>query len=80
MKDMTSEVTKEWADAEYVASWMRYTWNNTVAMPGMPAGPYDWSIIELTKYKDGKAVEHWAFTEAQTLAKMMAPPDDDNEK
>lgn len=76
MGDMKSEVTREWADDEYVALWMKYSGNNKVAMPGMPLGPYTWSIIELTKYKDGKATEHWAFTEAQTISKMMPAVDD----
>jgi hypothetical protein len=80
MKDMKMEIQREWADDDYVAAWMRYTGTNPVAMPGFPEGPYDWLIIELTKYKDGKAIEHWGFTEAQTLAKMMAPPDSTNSK
>ena len=75
MKDMKSEVTREWADEEYVALWMQYSGNNAVAMAGMPAGPYNWNIIELTRYKDGKAIEHWAFTEAQTVARMMEGTD-----
>jgi predicted SnoaL-like aldol condensation-catalyzing enzyme len=75
MKNMKMSVTREWADDDYVAAWMNYSGNNSVAMPGMPAGPYEWNIIELTKYKDGKAIEHWAFTEAQTIAKMMQPAD-----
>jgi predicted SnoaL-like aldol condensation-catalyzing enzyme len=39
----------------------------------LPAGPYDWNIIELTRYKDGKLVEHWGFMEIQSVIKMMQP-------
>jgi predicted SnoaL-like aldol condensation-catalyzing enzyme len=38
---------------------------------GMPNGPYDMTAIELAKFKDGKAVEHWNFMEMQSMMKMM---------
>jgi hypothetical protein len=41
---------------------------------GMPTGPFDMDAIELSKYKDGKAVEHWGFMEMQDMMKMMPPP------
>ncbi len=52
---------------------MRFTGTNEIAIPGFPAGPYDWNTIELTRYKDGKLVEHWGFMEIQSVAKMMQP-------
>jgi hypothetical protein len=30
--------------------------------------------IELVKFKDGKAIEHWSFMETRDMMKMMAPP------
>jgi len=71
MKDMKMELRKQWADNEYVSSWMRFTGINNTAMPGFAAGPYDWNTIELTRYKDGKLVEHWGFMEIQSVMKMM---------
>lgn len=73
MKDMKMELRRQWADKEYVSSWMRFTGTNEVAMPGFPIGPYDWNTIELTRYKDGKLVEHWGFMEIQSVARMMQP-------
>ena len=73
MKNMKMELRRQWADKEYVSSWMRFTGNNEMAMPGLPAGPYDWNTIELTRYKDGKLVEHWGFMEIQSVIKMMQP-------
>lgn len=73
LKDMRAEVRREWADTEYVSSWMRYTGNNPTAMPGFPVGPYEWNTIELSKYRDGKLIEHWGFMDAQTVMKMMQP-------
>ena len=58
---MKSEIKKELADDEYVMAWMRWTGITTVPMDGMPAGPVDMNGVEVVRFKDGKAVEHWAF-------------------
>lgn len=68
---MKSEVKKEFADDEYVMAWMRWTGNSNGSMEGMPAGPYDMTAIEVVRFKDGKAVEHWAFMEPREMMKMM---------
>nr|MBA2561720.1 ester cyclase [Chitinophagaceae bacterium] len=69
-KDMKSEKIRDVADGDYVYSWMRYTGTSDGSM-GMPKGPYDMSAIELAKFKDGKAVEHWSFMDMQDMMKMM---------
>lgn len=69
-KDMKMEKVKELADDDYVFTWMRYTGNSDGAM-GMPKGPYDMSAIEVAKFKDGKAIEHWSFMDMQSMMKMM---------
>ena len=56
-KDMKMEKLHETADDEYVFSQMHYSGNSDGAM-GMPKGPYSMNVVEVTKYKDGKAVEH----------------------
>lgn len=70
---MKTEKVREVADEDYVYSWMRYSGTSDGSM-GMPKGPYDMESIEVSKYKDGKAVEHWAFMEMQDMMKMMPPP------
>jgi predicted SnoaL-like aldol condensation-catalyzing enzyme len=79
MPDMKSEVIKEMADDEYVFGLIRYTGTSNGQM-GMPAGPYDFRSLEVVKFKDGKAVEHWAYMEPREMMKMMAPPQDANKK
>ncbi len=37
-------------------------------------GLYDMKSIEVAKFKDGKAVEHWSFMDMQGIMKMMPPP------
>ncbi|MBA3673570.1 MAG: ester cyclase [Chitinophagaceae bacterium] len=72
--NMKTEKKREVADGEYVWSWLRFTGNSNGTVPGMPKGPYDMESIELSKFKDGKAVEHWSFMEVQDMMKMMPPP------
>ena len=68
---MKSEIKKEFADDEYVIAWMRWTGTSNGSVPELPVGPYDMSGIEVVRYKDGKAVEHWAFMDARDLMNMM---------
>jgi predicted SnoaL-like aldol condensation-catalyzing enzyme len=73
--DMKTKTVKEFADDEYVFALMNYTGNSDGSM-GMPKGPYDMSSIEVVKFKNGKAIEHWAYMEPREMMKMMAgvPP------
>jgi predicted SnoaL-like aldol condensation-catalyzing enzyme len=75
--DMKMELTKELADDDYVMSWMRFTGTSDGSM-GMPKGPYDFTGIEVEKYKDGMAVEHWEFSNLGEMMKMMPPPNNNN--
>lgn len=70
-KDSKTEIIKELADDEYVFSWLRFTGTSDGSM-GMPAGPYDMKSIEVIRFKDSKAVEHWGFMEMRDMMKMMA--------
>ena len=70
MKDMKSETIKDLADDEYVFSWMRFTGTSDGSM-GMPSGPYDMQSIEVAKFRDGKAVEHWSFVNMKEMMEMM---------
>jgi len=69
---MKSETKKVFADDEYVLGWMHWSGTSNGSMAGMPAGPYDMTGIEVVRFKDGKAVEHWAFMEPREMMKMMA--------
>jgi predicted SnoaL-like aldol condensation-catalyzing enzyme len=69
---MKSEIKKEFADDEYVMAWMHWTGTSDGSIPDLPAGPYDMNGIEVVRFKDGKAVEHWAFMDARDMMKMMS--------
>ena len=78
-KDSKTEVIKELADDDYVFSWLRFTGTTSGTM-GMPAGPYDMTSIEVVRFKDGKAVEHWGFMEPREMMKMMSQPQATDDK
>jgi predicted SnoaL-like aldol condensation-catalyzing enzyme len=71
-KDMKMEIIKEVADSDYVFSWMRFSGTGDGSM-GMPKGPYDMKAVEVEKFKDGKAIEHWEFMDPAEMMKMMGP-------
>jgi predicted SnoaL-like aldol condensation-catalyzing enzyme len=72
-KDMKMEVIRKLADNDYVMEWMHFTGTSDGSM-GMPAGPYDVHAIEVEKFKDGKAIEHWEYMDPKEMMKMMPPP------
>lgn len=66
---MKMEVVKELADDEYAMSMMHYTGTGDGKM--MPAGPYDMHSLEVVKFNNGKAIEHWGYMEMGEATKMM---------
>lgn len=68
--DIRMETIKELADNDYGFFWMHFTANIKGAM-GMPATPYDLTTVQVVRFKDGKAVEHWEYMEMKQLMKMM---------
>ena len=71
--DMKTEVTREVADNDYVFSLMRFTGTSNGQMD-MPKGPYDMHAVQVVRFKDGKAVEHWEYMQPEEMMKMMPPP------
>lgn len=70
MKDMKQEKLHELADDDYVFSWMRWTGTSN-GTGGMPNGPYDMHAMEVSKFKEGKVVEHWTYMDMNEMMKMM---------
>ena len=69
--DMKMTLMKEFADDDYVFSQMEFTGTSDGSMG--PKGPYDMHAIQVVKFKDGKAVEHWEYMYNADMMKMMAP-------
>ncbi|MEO6221446.1 MAG: ester cyclase [Ginsengibacter sp.] len=71
--DMKTTSKNTASNGDYVYGWMSYSGTSDGSM-GMPNGPYDMSAIELVKFSDGKAVEHWSFMQPADMMKMMGAP------
>jgi len=72
MESQKTETIKDMADDEFVMSWNHYTGTYKTAMMGHKAGDkYDMKAVEVAKFKDGKAVEHWTMMEPGDVMKMM---------
>ncbi len=67
MPDMKSEIIKELADDDYVFSWGKFSGTMNGKMTNMTS-------VDVTKFKDGKAVEHWVFMNPADMMAMMTPP------
>jgi predicted ester cyclase len=68
-----TEIIKELADEEYVMSWLRFTGTLKNEQMGLKAGEkYNMKAIELSKFKDGKAIEHWTFMEPAEMMEIMS--------
>ena len=70
--NMRSDPIKELADDDYVMSWYHYTGTYKTAGMGHKAGDqFNMKTLEVAKFKDGKATEHWALMEPGEVMKMM---------
>ena len=73
MNNAKTEIIKELADDDYVMSWARFTSEYKTDGTGHKAGDkIDMKSLEVAKFKDGKAVEHWTLMEPADVAKMMS--------
>lgn len=71
--DLKMEVIADAAEGDYVFTLVRMV-GTTTANPamGLPANTkIDSKSVDVVKFKDGKAVEHWGFEDPQEMMKMM---------
>jgi predicted SnoaL-like aldol condensation-catalyzing enzyme len=66
MPDMKATMTRSLADDEYVFTW--------ATMSGTMGGKStQMSSIDVSKFKDGKAVEHWIYMDPKDMMKITPP-------
>jgi predicted SnoaL-like aldol condensation-catalyzing enzyme len=71
--DMKLVIVKELADSEYVFQWVRTTGTAATTDMGVAVGSkFNLAFISVSKFKDGKATEHWEFMQPADIMKMMA--------
>ena len=74
MENMKTKVIKEFADDEYVMSWVEQSATAKMDIPewGMKKGvESSYDAIDVSKYKDGKVTDHWSFMTFADMMKMM---------
>lgn len=69
------EVLNSATDNDVIMERVRMTGTSNVDMPGMPpkGTKIDMTTVEVTKWKDGKAYEHWTFTDQRTPMLLETP-------
>jgi hypothetical protein len=71
--DMKMEKIKELADDEYVMSWTYYSGTyKTIGMGHNAGDKFDMKVLEISKFKDGKSVEHWGLMNPADITKINA--------
>ena len=75
-KNLKMEVLSSATDGAYSMERVRMTGTALVQMDAFtpPGTNVDMTSLEVVKWKDGKAVEHWTYMDSKDVAKMMAPP------
>ena len=73
-ENMKTEVLREMADDEYVMVWSKVSATAKAGMMGMKAGQsFTMTGVDIAKFKDGKAVEHWLYMDPSEMMQMMMP-------
>ena len=74
MDHTKSETIRTMADDEYVIVWSKVSGTPKTDMMGMKAGkPFTMTSVDVARFKDGKAVEHWIYMDPKDVAQMMMP-------
>jgi predicted SnoaL-like aldol condensation-catalyzing enzyme len=72
MGSFKNEPVRELADDEYVFQWLKETSTAKTDAMGMKAGQtMTMDAIEVSRFSNGKIVEHWSFLNAADAMKMM---------
>ena len=72
VKDLKMETIANATDGDYNLAYVRMTGTTTDASMGMPPGTkVDMKFVDVVKMKDGKAVEHWGYSDRNDMMKMM---------
>ena len=72
MGNFNNQLIRELADDEYVFQWLKETSTAKTDAMGMKAGQtMTMDAIEVSRFSNGKIVEHWSFLNAADAMKMM---------
>jgi hypothetical protein len=70
IKNLKIETAKELADDEYVMTWTEFSGTGDGQANTLP-GDFNVKGVEITRLKNGKAIEHWEAMDMRDVYKMM---------
>ena len=76
VSDLKMDIIADAANGGYVFTLSRMTGTTKSAGMGMPPNTkMDMTSVDVVKYRDGKAVEHWSYMDPKDMMKMMPAPE-----
>jgi predicted ester cyclase len=71
--DMKATIHSIATSGDLLFAYLTFTGTTSEPYMGMPANhKMSMEAVDLIRFKDGKAVEHWGFTSNEDLMKMMS--------
>jgi len=71
--DMKAKVHSVAVDGDYLFAYLTFTGTTSEPYMGMPAGhKMTINSVDVIRFKDDKAVEHWGFTSNEDIMNMMS--------
>jgi predicted SnoaL-like aldol condensation-catalyzing enzyme len=73
IKDLKIEIINDAASGDYVYTWSKWTGTALDSSMGFtPDQPINTTGVDIVKFRDGKAVEHWSFVDQKDVMAMRA--------
>lgn len=73
-KDLKFDIKEEAVNGDHLFTWATMSGTATDSSMGVPANTkFNWTSVDVLKFKDGKAYEHWGYVDPKD---MMPPPKD----
>jgi predicted SnoaL-like aldol condensation-catalyzing enzyme len=73
VKDLKIEILGDAANGDYTYTWSKMSGTALDSSMGFPANqPFSIRSVDIIRFQDGKAVEHWGYIDQQDLMMMRA--------
>jgi predicted ester cyclase len=73
IKDLKIEIINDVASGDYVYVWDKWTGTALDSSMGYsPDQPFSTTSVDIIKFRDGKAIEHWGFVDQKDVMAMRA--------
>lgn len=73
IKDLKIEIINDVASGDYVYVWNKWTGTALDSTMGyIPDQPFSTNSVDIIKFRDGKAIEHWGFIDQKDVMTMRA--------